>query len=85
MSEDSERSEAANLGEMGFLDHLQELRKRIIHALAAAFAGMLACFAFSQQLYEWLMLPLYRVMRQTGLPGKIVVPFNRYEPNRYIR
>ena len=62
MSEDSERSEAANLGEMGFLDHLQELRKRIIHALAAAFAGMLACFAFSQQLYEWLMLPLYRVM-----------------------
>ncbi len=64
MSEASERSEggASGTGEMGFLDHLQELRKRIVHAIAAAFAGMLACFAFSQQLFEWLMLPLYRVM-----------------------
>ena len=65
MSEESEQSQAgdaSDLGEMGFLDHLQELRKRLIHAIAAAFAGMLACFAFSQQLFEWLMLPLYRVM-----------------------
>ncbi|MEF8824336.1 MAG: twin-arginine translocase subunit TatC [Desulfohalobiaceae bacterium] len=64
MSEESERSETntSHQGEMGFLDHLQELRKRIVHAVIAAFAGMLACFAFSQQLFEWLMLPLYRVM-----------------------
>ena len=63
MSKEVERSESGSApGEMGFLDHLQELRKRIIHAIAAAFAGMLACFAFSQQLFEWLMLPLYRVM-----------------------
>jgi sec-independent protein translocase protein TatC len=64
MSEESERSETntSEQGGMGFLDHLQELRKRIVHVVVAAFAGMLACFAFSQQLFEWLMLPLYRVM-----------------------
>ena len=61
MSEEG-RLEATVFGEMGFLEHLQELRTRVLHMLIAAFAGMLACFYFSQQLFEWLMLPLYRAM-----------------------
>lgn len=63
MSEENERSEQTSaLGEMGFLEHLQELRKRILRIIVAAFIGMLACFIFSEQLFEWLMLPLYRAM-----------------------
>jgi sec-independent protein translocase protein TatC len=50
------------LGEMGFLEHLDELRKRLIRALVAAFAGMLACYAFSKTLFDWLMLPLFRAL-----------------------
>jgi len=50
------------LGEMGFLEHLDELRRRLIRALIAAFAGMLACYAFAKTLFDWLMLPLYKAL-----------------------
>jgi hypothetical protein len=30
-------------------------------------------------------VPIYRVMKKTEIPGILVTPFNRYEPNRYIR
>ena len=30
-------------------------------------------------------IPMYRVMKKTNLPGKLVEPYNQYEPRRYIR
>lgn len=51
--------EKRNEGEMGFLEHLDDLRKSLTKCLAAAFLGMLACYAFSKQLFTWLMLPLF--------------------------
>ncbi len=30
-------------------------------------------------------IPIYRVMKKTGIPGILVRPFNQYEPRRYIR
>lgn len=55
-----------NLGEMGLLDHLTELRSRLIKSFIAAFAGLLACFFVSKQLFNWLMLPLYKAFPEEG-------------------
>jgi hypothetical protein len=30
-------------------------------------------------------VPIYRVMSKTDFAGVLVQPYNRYEPNRYIR
>lgn len=30
-------------------------------------------------------IPIYRVMRNTEIPGVLVTPFNQYEPRRYVR
>jgi len=38
-----------------------------------------------EQMSQGRPIPMYRLMKRTPLPGKIVVPFNQYEPNRYIR
>ena len=38
-----------------------------------------------QQASEGRLVPIYRVMKRTEIPGVLVQPFNRYEPNRYIR
>ncbi len=46
--------------EMGFLEHLEELRKRLIRCIVAILLGMVCCFFLSKQIYEFLMLPLYR-------------------------
>jgi sec-independent protein translocase protein TatC len=53
-------------GEMGLLDHLSELRVRIFKCIIAGFIGLLACFFASQQLFNWLMLPLYKAFPEEG-------------------
>ncbi len=55
-----------DLGEMGLLDHLSELRSRLIKCFIAGFIGLLACFFVSKQLFEWLMLPLYKAFPEEG-------------------
>jgi len=39
------------------LDHLVELRQRLIISIAAIVVGFLLCFAFSIQIYEFLVIP----------------------------
>ncbi|MFP4392288.1 MAG: twin-arginine translocase subunit TatC [Desulfohalobiaceae bacterium] len=50
------------MGEMGLLEHLGELRSRLFRAIAAAFLGMLACYLFAKQIFDWLMEPLYQAL-----------------------
>ena len=53
-------------GKMSFLDHLDELRKRIIRAVIAVAAGFLiACF-FIQQLFDFIMRPLQEMLPPGG-------------------
>jgi len=49
---------------MSFLEHLDELRKRIIYSAISIFAGFLIAFIFIQQLFDFVMKPL-----QAGLPA----------------
>ncbi|MFP4258334.1 MAG: twin-arginine translocase subunit TatC [Desulfovermiculus sp.] len=65
MAEDQPQNgdnQGSSLGEMGFLEHLDDLRRRLIRALVAAFVGMLACYAFAKTLFDWLMLPLFEAL-----------------------
>ena len=58
----TETSSHNSLGEMGLLEHLDDLRKRLMRSIVAAFVGMLACYAFAEKLFDWLMLPLFRAL-----------------------
>jgi sec-independent protein translocase protein TatC len=49
---------------MSFLEHLDELRKRIIYSAVSIFVGFLIAFIFIQQLFDFVMKPL-----QAGLPS----------------
>jgi sec-independent protein translocase protein TatC len=49
-----EPEEEPGEGRMTFLEHLDELRKRITHAVVALFVGFLAAFAFIEQI--WLFV-----------------------------
>jgi sec-independent protein translocase protein TatC len=49
---------------MSFLEHLDELRKRIIYAAVSIFVGFLIAFIFIRQLFDFVMKPL-----QAGLPA----------------
>ena len=58
--EDDESGEA----KMSFLEHLDELRKRIVNSLIAVGVGILVTFTFIQRIYSFLMAPTMRVLPQ---------------------
>ncbi len=47
---------------MGILEHLDELRRRLVRALVVFMATFLACFAFAEQIYAFLARPIYRFL-----------------------
>lgn len=47
-----------DLPRMTLLEHLEELRTRILHAGAAILVGFFVCFAFARQIYDVLALPI---------------------------
>jgi len=53
---------------MNFLDHLMELRKRLIHTLWGVLLGFLIAYHYSRQIYEFLMRPLCRTFEDPICP-----------------
>jgi len=76
-------AEEERMGSMSFLEHLEELRKRIFHSLGAVAVGMGICWLYHQQLFGYMQKPILDVLRENKLPEKLVYltptePFNLY-------
>jgi sec-independent protein translocase protein TatC len=77
------KTDQEQMPSMSFLEHLEELRTRIFHALIAVGVGMGICWIYHQQLFGYMQKPILDVLRQNGLPQKLVYltpaePFNLY-------
>lgn len=64
--EPPEEDDALDDGRMSFLDHLDELRKRLTHAVVALLVGFLAAFAFAARAQEFVMAPLLATLPPGG-------------------
>ena len=49
-------------GKMSFLEHLDELRKRIIRAILFILGGFLVCVFFIQQIFDFIMKPMQALL-----------------------
>ena len=49
---------------MSFLEHLEELRKRLIVCVIAVLGGMMVCWFFRDDILTFLLTPLYEAWRQ---------------------
>lgn len=47
---------------MSFLDHLEELRKRLMISMLAIAVGFFACWAFAERIFGYIQLPLTRFL-----------------------
>jgi sec-independent protein translocase protein TatC len=56
--EDEERE----LTKMSFLEHLEELRKRLIVSIVAVGVAFLVCWNFADRIFGWLQIPLTRYL-----------------------
>jgi sec-independent protein translocase protein TatC len=45
-----------------FIEHLEELRKRLIVSLIAVGIGFIICYIFSKEIFSFLMMPLQRAL-----------------------
>src|SRR5882757_6007622 len=68
---------------MGFLDHLEELRRRIVYSIAAVAVGFFACWWKVEKIYDVMQRPIMDALRNNGLAEKLVYlnptePFNLY-------
>jgi sec-independent protein translocase protein TatC len=54
--------EALAEGQMSFLEHLDELRKRIIRSCIAVVAGVVATFAFITPIFDFILAPTRQVL-----------------------
>lgn len=68
---------------MSFLEHLEELRRRIIYSLIAVAVGFFACWAYAERIYEIMQKPIITALHANGMSEKLVYlnptePFNLY-------
>jgi sec-independent protein translocase protein TatC len=68
---------------MGFLEHLEELRWRIIYSILAVVAGFFSCWYYAVNLVDLMQRPIMEALRANHLPEKLVYlnpvdPFNLY-------
>ncbi len=63
---DSDPDDDSSAGRMSFLDHLDELRKRLVRTVLGILAGFLIAFAFIKYIFEFIMVPLQQVLPEGG-------------------
>jgi sec-independent protein translocase protein TatC len=73
----------AELPAMSFLEHLEELRKRIIYCVIAVVIGFFACWGYAERIYDLMQKPIMVALKHNGMAEKLVYlsptePFNLY-------
>ncbi|HXH08057.1 MAG TPA: twin-arginine translocase subunit TatC [Vicinamibacterales bacterium] len=63
---DEEEDQGDRTAKMTFLEHLDELRKRLIICAVAVAAGFAICLAFSARIYAFIMEPVRRTLPAGG-------------------
>jgi len=68
---------------MSFLEHLEELRRRIIYSIIAVAVGFFACWGYADKIFTLMERPIMEALRKNGMAEKLVYlnptePFNLY-------
>lgn len=57
---------------MSFLQHLEELRSRVIHALMGLGVSFVLCLAFANQIWKFISAPAIEALKNTGAAPNLV-------------
>lgn len=55
------------------IEHLAELRTRLIRSVIALVACVLVCFVFASEIFQFLAAPLVEILERRGLPSDLAV------------
>lgn len=54
------------------IEHLTELRTRLIRSVLAFLVGMIICFSFGSAILDFLLVPIEKTMRNLGNPNPVM-------------
>ena len=79
----AEISERSGLLTMGFMQHLEELRKRILRSFASIVAGFCIAYIWHEEIFAWIQRPITTVLSEHKMSTQLVYtnpvdPFNMY-------
>ena len=79
----SGEDEKESMPTMGFLDHLEELRKRIVYSIISVAVGFGVCWWKVERIYDVMQRPIMDALKANGMSEKLVYlnptePFNLY-------
>jgi len=93
--EENDSGEEELGGQMSFLEHLDELRKRLIRSLVFVFVAAFICWFVSGYIYNFLERPVLRALAEAqqhrkvtiaGLNGDVsIVPLSSLKPDEKFR
>ena len=63
---DEASDQGDGVGKMSFLDHLDELRHRLVVSFSSLMVGVLICFGFIDPIFDFIMEPLTDVLPEGG-------------------
>lgn len=73
------------LSSMGFMEHLEELRKRIIWSVVSIGVGFGVCYWWHDTIFGWMQAPIVFALKNHNLPVNLVYT-NRTDPfNMYLK
>jgi len=58
---------------MSFLEHLEELRRRLVYCIIAVAAGFFGCWYYAEKIYGIIQQPIMEALRHNGMADKLVV------------
>lgn len=74
---------------MSFLEHLEELRRRLIYSIIAVAAGFFACWAYAERIYDIVQRPVIEALKHNGTTQRLsflnpTEPFNLYLKTAFL-
>ena len=66
MKELESRREDTDAGQMSFLEHLDELRKRLVRSVVFIVIAFVGCFFASEYIYNFLAVPIVRALNESA-------------------
>src|SRR5579864_1203986 len=71
------------MASMSFLEHLEELRRRIIYSIAGVGVAFFVCFYYADRIFGLMQRPIMEALQRNHMPEKLVYlnptePFNMY-------
>jgi len=77
----SESTTEHDLPKMTFLEHLEELRKRLLYSILAIIAGFFLCWWKAEEIYTWIQRPLTQFLPKDNAQlayTRLTAPFFLY-------